>query len=408
MTDIAESRRARASAPPVPLDGEGAREKPREAWAAIVSLSLGVFGLVTAEFLPASLLTRIADDLQISDGSAGQAVTATAVVAAVAGPVIVIGTGRMDRRAVMWGLSLLLVLSNLLAAIAWNLPLLLLARTVLGVALGGFWSLAAAVALRLVPMDKMPRAMSIVFTGVSVATVCAAPLGAYLGEIWGWRATFLLTAAIGGVALVVQLLTIPRLPAVDAPGLGTMLLVLRRRSIRLGLIVVLLAVSGHFAGFTYVRPFLEQVPKLSITLISSVLLAFGIGGFFGNLVGGFITAKSTRAGVAFASLLLGASGLALVAFGDQPNLAAIATALWGFAFGAFPVGVQTWTTRAATDHAESAGALLLIAFQVAIASGAIIGGLLVDGWGPQGAILYCGILALAGGVVMLVGSQRAA
>ena len=94
----------------------------------------------------------------------------------------------------MLGLSLLLVLSNLLAAIAWNLPLLLVARTVLGIALGGFWSLAAAVAMRLVSAERMPRAMSIIFTGVLIATVCAAPVGAYLGDLWGWRATFLLAA----------------------------------------------------------------------------------------------------------------------------------------------------------------------------------------------------------------------
>jgi DHA1 family purine ribonucleoside efflux pump-like MFS transporter len=404
MTDIAESTDARSSGFRVPVGGDARRE----AWAAIVSLSLGVFGLVTAEFLPASLLTRIASDLQVSDGSAGQAVTATAVVAAIAGPAIVIGTGRIDRRSVMFGLSLLLVLSNLLAAIAWNLPLLLVARTVLGIALGGFWSLAAAVAMRLVSAERMPRAMSIIFTGVSIATVCAAPVGAYLGDLWGWRATFLLAALIGALALIVQILTIPRLPPMDAPGLGTLAMVLRRPSIRLGLIVVLFVVSGHFAGFTYVRPFLEQVTKLPITLISSVLLAFGIGGFFGNLVGGFITARSARAGVAFASLLLGASGLALVAYGSLPGLSAGATALWGFAFGAFPVAIQTWTTRAAPDHAESAGALLLMTFQIAIASGAIFGGLLVDGWGPQSAIAYCGVLALVGGLVMLVRPGRTA
>jgi predicted MFS family arabinose efflux permease len=387
--------------------GETARHE-EAAWAAIISLSLGVFGLVTAEFLPASLLTRIADDLSVSVGTAGQAVTATALVAAIAGPAIVIATGRVDRRYVMWGLSLMLVVSNLLAAGATSLAVLLVARTALGIALGGFWSLAAATALRLVPPEKMPRAMSIIFTGVSVATVCAAPLGAYLGDIWGWRSTFLLAAGVGAAALLMQVLTIPRLPPSDVPSLATFVAVLRRASVRLGLVVVLLAVSGHFAGFTYVRPFLEQVPQLSIAAISGVLLAFGIGGFFGNLVGGFIAERSARAAVSFASLLLGVAGLALLAGGPSAGLAAAATAVWGFAFGAFPVGIQSWTTRAAADHAESAGALLLTTFQIAIAGGAVFGGLLVDGLGAQGAIAYFSAACLMGGVRMLLIGKRLA
>ena len=158
------------------------------AWAAIVSLSLGVFGLVTAEFLPASLLTPLATDLGITEGAAGQAVTATAIVGAIAAPTMAIITKRLDRRIVMWALTALLVLSNILAASASGLPTLLLARVLLGVSLGGFWSMAAAMAMRLVPMRLMPRAMSIILTGVSIATVCAAPAGAYVGEIWGWRA----------------------------------------------------------------------------------------------------------------------------------------------------------------------------------------------------------------------------
>jgi len=376
-------------------------ERQLSAWPAVVSLSLGVFGLVTAEFLPASLLTRLAHDLGVSDGAAGQAVTATALVAALAGPAVVIGTGRVDRRYVVWGLSLLLILSNLMAAAATSLPVLLLARMVLGVALGGFWSLAAALALRLVPPALMPRAMAIIFTGVSLATVCAAPVGAYLGEAWGWRPTFVLAAGLGALALLVQAMTMPALPPMAAPSLSTMLAVLRRPSVRVGFLVVLLVVSGHFAGFTYIRPFLEDVPRLSIESISAVLLAFGVGGFFGNLVGGALTERSARLAVAFAALLLGAAALVLGAYGFFPPVAAVATALWGFGFGAFPVGIQTWTTRAAADHAESAGALLLTTFQIGIAAGAVLGGLLVDGFGAPGAIFYCGGAVLLGGAAML-------
>lgn len=376
-------------------------ERAAAAWAAIVSLALGVFGLVTAEFLPASLLTPIAADLAVSAGTAGQTVTATALVAAVAAPLVVIGTARIDRRFVVWGLSLLLLASNLLAAFATHVVMLLAARVLLGVALGGFWALAAALAMRLVPPRLMPRAMSIIFTGVSLATVCAAPVGAYLGGLWGWRAVFLAAGTIGAVALVIQVLTMPRLPPIAAGGAGGMLGLFRRPGIRIGLITVMFVISGHFAGFTYTRPFLEQVPRLGVETMSLVLLAFGIGGFFGNLVGGLVAERSARMAVGLGALLLVGAAFALLGFGASQAVSCAALAAWGFAFGALPVGLQTWNTRAAGADAEAAGALLVTAFQVAIATGAILGGLLVDGFGAMGAIAYCGLAVLAGAVLML-------
>lgn len=372
------------------------------AWSAVVSLSLGVFALVTAEFLPASLLTPVAADLGISDGAAGQAVTATALVAAIAGPAVVMCTGKIDRRRVVWGLSLLLVLSNLLAAVAANIWVLIAARVLLGIALGGVWSLAAALALRLVPSRLLPRAMMIIFTGVSAATVCAPALGAYLGDIMGWRATFLAAAGISIAALLAQLTTLPRLPPADAPSLDTFGLLLRRPAIRTGLVTVILVISGHFSGFTYVRPFLEQVARFDVRMISLVLLAFGIGGFFGNLAGGFIAERSARMAVGLAALLLSATAFLLLSYGAVPALAFAATATWGFAFGAVPVSFQTWNTQSAPDHAETAGALLVTTFQIAIALGAMAGGLLVDGFGPPGAIAYSGLTLLAGGAIMLI------
>jgi len=373
----------------------------KAAWNAVISLSLGVFGLVTAEFLPASLLTPIAHDLKISAGTAGQAVTMTAVFAAVAGPALVIGTARIDRRMVVWSLSLLLVLSDLLAAVASNLWVLLAARVGLGIALGGIWSLAAALCLRLVPAALMPRAMSIVFTGMTAASVCAPALGVFIGGLWGWRATFLVASGIGMLALLFQVITLPRMPPVDAPGLGTFALLLRRPSIRIGLITVILVMSGHFAGFTYVRPFMEQVPRLDVRMISLVLLALGVGGFFGNLAGGMVSGRSARLASGLAGLILAAATLTLLVYGASTTVAVVATAAWGFGFGAFPISIQTWTTQAAPDHAESAGALLVSTFQVAIAVGAVAGGLLVDDLGAPGVIGYCGLATLVGGLTML-------
>jgi DHA1 family purine ribonucleoside efflux pump-like MFS transporter len=370
-------------------------------WAAIASLALGVFGLVTAEFLPASLLTAMAADLGVSEGAAGQTVTATALVGAIAAPSIPVLTRRMDRRNVMIALSLVLLLSNAIAVIASDLFTLLVARVLLGVSLGGFWAMAASLALRLVPDALFPRAMSLILTGVSVATVCAAPIGAWMGDVWGWRSAFMAAGAVGLVTLVAQLTTLPALPPKAQPDLRVLGQLLRRGPVRAALVVVLLVISGHFAGFTYIRPLLEDVTHLSIGAISAVLLGYGIGGFFGNLAGGYVAGRSERRAIVLGSLTIAVLASTLLLAGHSTPVAAAAIVLWGFAFGAFPVGFQVWIVRAAPDQAEGASGLLVAAFQTAIAAGAIGGGLLVDHVGALGGPLFAVVAMTLGALLAL-------
>ncbi|MCD1586254.1 MFS transporter [Vreelandella titanicae] len=389
------------SASPSLLTATPTAEPTSANWMGIVSLALGVFGLVTAEFLPASLLTAMAADLNISVGAAGQAVTATAAVAALAALTIPLLTRNFDRRFVLLGLSLLLVVSNVLAATANSFFVLIFARVLLGIALGGFWSMAAALAMRMVPDNLFARAMSIVLTGVSVATVCAAPLGAYIGGLWGWRSAFIAASCLSLVTLVTQLFVIPAMPPKDNPSLRTLFQLLTRTQVRVVLLAVVLMISGHFAGFTYIRPLLEEVAQLSVSAISAVLLGFGIGGFFGNFAGAFIAERSERNAIMFGGALIIAITITLLFAGSLASVTAVSIALWGFAFGAFPIGFQTWIVRAAPDQVEAAGGLIVAAFQVAIASGAIGGGILVDYLGALGGPLLALITTSLGTLLVL-------
>lgn len=376
-------------------------------WAGIASLALGVFGLVTAEFLPASLLTAMANDLGVSDGAAGQAVTATALVAAGAALTIPLFTRNFDRKRVIVALTILLLLSNVLAVTAENLSVLLVSRVLLGIGLGGFWSMAAALAMRLVPDHLFARAMSLILTGVSVATVGAAPIGAYMGNLWGWRSAFIAAGIVSVITLLVQIFAIPSLPPKDNPSLKVMFELLRRTNIRVALFAVLLVISGHFAGFTYIRPLMEHITHLSVSAISAVLLGYGIGGFFGNFAGGFIAERSERYAVVCGGALIAVLAATLWMAGSSPVVAAVAIALWGFAFGAFPVGFQTWIVRAAPDQAEAAGGLMVAAFQIAIASGAIGGGILVDHVGALGGPIFATVAITLGTLLTLRYGPRA-
>jgi DHA1 family purine ribonucleoside efflux pump-like MFS transporter len=370
-------------------------------WAGIASLALGVFGLVTAEFLPASLLTAMAADLGVSDGAAGQAVTATAAVGAVAALTLPILTRAIDRKRVILALTTLLVLSNVLAATAHSLPALIAARALLGVGLGGFWSMAAALAMRLVPEHLFARAMSIILTGVSVATVCAAPIGAYMGDLWGWRSAFVAAGVVSVTTLAAQCFTIPALPPKDNPNVKILFELLGRTNVRVALLAVLLVISGHFAGFTYIRPFMEQVTHLSVGTISAALLAYGIAGFFGNFAGTFLAERSERLAIVAAAALIAVLAATLWMAGTSVPVTVAAIAAWGFAFGAFPIGFQTWIVRAAPDQAEGAGGLIVAAFQIAIAGGAVGGGILVDRVGAPGGPIFATIALTLGALLVL-------
>ncbi|BCH24341.1 MFS transporter [Mesorhizobium sp. L-8-3] len=385
-----------------------ARDKP--AWDAVIAMTLGVFGLVTAEFLPASLLTPMAADLGITEGLAGQAVTATALVALAASLLIPAAVGDLDRRVVLLAFSAMLIISNLLVALAPSLPLLLIGRVLLGAALGGFWAMSAAVTMRLVPEALVPRALSIMFSGVSAATILAAPVGSYLGEVIGWRSVFLLTAVLAGVALAVQFATLPRIAPTGQAGLRTLGEVLARPGIALGMLAAMLIFTGHFAFFTYVRPFLETVTGVGIGGVSGILLGFGIANFLGTLLAGPLLERSLRMTLLSMPLLMGLLGLGLVTVGSEPAAGAVMVAIWGMAFGAVPVAWSTWLTRTVPDQAESAGGLLVAAIQFAIALGAAAGGAIFDTSGGIGVFTASSFILLLAGLMIVAGirSRRVA
>ena len=212
---------------------------PPTSWLGVVSLSVGVFALVMAEFLPASLLSRISTDLGVTEGGAGQSVTVTAIVAAVAGLTIPVLLPRLNRRHLMLCLSVLSVLSSLLVAIAPNYPVLLAARVLLGIAAGGFWAIGISLTARLVSPAQLGRGLTVVNIGVSLATVAAIPLGTWLGEIWGWRIVFVLAAAVGVIAVIMQAIVLPSVRSSSSTGFRTLLATLRSGAILIGLLAML-------------------------------------------------------------------------------------------------------------------------------------------------------------------------
>ncbi|MBP2171034.1 putative MFS family arabinose efflux permease [Erwinia toletana] len=377
-----------------------AQQQP--AWGAVFSMALGVFGLVTAEFLPASLLTPMAASLEASEALTGQAVTITAVVALITSFVSASATRKMDRRWVLLAFSVMLIVSNLLVAFAPQLSFVFAGRVLLGVAIGGFWTLSAATAMRLVPAALIPRALSIIFSGVSVATIAAAPLGSYFGDLIGWRNVFIAAAAIGALALVWQIASLPKMPPAAAGHTSNFLTVLKRPGIQMAMFAVILVFSGHFAFFTYLRPFLENVTGVGVNGLSAILLGFGVANFAGTLLAGLLLERNLNLTLMMTPLVMGIMGVALVLLGFAPMIDALLIALWGMAFGAVPVGWSTWLTRTMPDDAESGGGLMVAAVQLAIAVGAAAGGAIFNLGGARGVFIGSALALLIATVTIYI------
>lgn len=370
------------------------------AWLAVVSLGLGIFTLVASEFLPASLLSPIAADLGITEGAAGQLVTATSLIGIVGGPLVVSALPGVNRRWVMAGLSSLAIASNVLVALAPAFGLMLAGRLLLGIALSGFWAMSLAVTAQLVPADRLGRAMTVVNTGVSLATIAAVPAGAFFGELLGWRAVFLIAAGAGVVTLAAQLATLPSIPPGGAPGFHALLRTARTPVVAIGILAIVLIAGGHFMGFTYVRPAFEAVDGLTPTLLALLLVVYGVASFVGNLVAGPVADRRLSVLVAAAPVAIGVATLLLAFAASGLAFAVVVVFVWGLGFGAVPTMVQTWVAHVAPERLESAGGLVVAAFQVAITIGAAVGGLLVDSVGVQAALIVGGIAAVAGAGVL--------
>lgn len=235
-------------------------ERARSGWAGVVALMLAVFALVTSEFLPASLLPMVAQEFGITEGLAGQVVTATALVGMIAGPGMALVFPRIDRKRLLIVLLVLAVLSNVLTAVAPNYALVVVARLILGAAIAGTWAMALAIASHLVERKHLGRAMAIVNIGVAGATVAAVPLGALISSMAGWRAVFWAVAITTAVALVVFIIAMPSIPAAASGGLRTLVAALRSRVMIVGLIGLALIVAGHFGSYTFIRAAAASVP----------------------------------------------------------------------------------------------------------------------------------------------------
>jgi predicted MFS family arabinose efflux permease len=358
-------------------------------------MSLCVFALVASEFMPVSLLTPIAGDLRITEGMAGQGIAISGAFAVLTSLSISWLAGTMDRKKLLLALTVLMGFSGAIVAAAPNYLTYMIGRALIGVVIGGFWSMSAAMAIRLVPSSEVPKALAIFNGGNALATVIAAPLGSYLGAIIGWRGAFFALVPVALLALAWQWMALPSMKTeARGPGSRSVFKVLRSRMIVYGMAGCGAFFMGQFALFTYLRPFLETVTAVSVTTLSLLLLVIGVAGFIGTVSIGSFLKRGLYGPLVTIPILMAAVAVALIPLGSWLVPVAVLLGLWGLMGTAAPVGWWSWVAQAMPHDAEAGGGLMVAVIQLAIALGSTLGGVLFDTSGYRSTFVASAVVLL--------------
>lgn len=389
------------------LTRQSSQQKEHAHWSGVFAMTLCVFVLIASEFMPVSLLTPIAKDLLVTEGLAGQGIAISGALAVVTSLTISTLAGNVDRKTLLLAMTVLMAVSAMIIALSSSYLIYMMGRALIGIAIGGFWSMSAATAIRLVPQHQVTRALAIFNGGNALATVVAAPLGSYLGATVGWRGAFLCLVPVAVAAFIWQWFSLPTMD-IDknrAPR-GSIFGLLRHTIVVTGLLACGLFFMGQFALFTYVRPFLETVTRVDITTLSLILLTIGVAGFIGTLVVGTFLKAGFYPTLTLIPLLMAGIAATLVLAGHSVWIVASLLGFWGLMATAAPTGWWTWIARTLPEDAEAGGGLMVAVIQLSIALGSTLGGVVFDHFGWQRAFELSGILLLSAAVLTAVSARR--
>lgn len=356
---------------------------------ALFALTISAFAIGTTEFVIVGLIPTIATDLQVSLPSAGLLVSLYALGVAIGAPVLTALTGRMPRKTLLIGLMVLFTLGNLLAWKAPGYTSLMTARVLTGLAHGVFFSIGSTLATSLVPKEKAASAIAIaiMFTGLTVALVTGVPLGTFIGQHFGWHETFLAVSLLGIVALIGSLIFVPNgLKHTPPASIARQLTILKQPRLLMVYAKTALGYGGNFVAFTFLAPILQQVSGFSAGAVTWVMLIYGVSVAAGNLWGGRLADRMGPIKALQIIFLLLAAVLAVFSFtAHSPILALITVLFWGaVAFGNVP-GLQVYVVQQAERYAphavDVASGLNIAAFNLGIAGGAWVGGMVVENYG---------------------------
>lgn len=375
--------------------------EPPAYWSGVFAMTLCVFALIASEFMPVSLLTPIAADLKITEGMAGQGIAISGAFAVVTSLTISRLAGSINRKTLLLILTAIMAVSGAIVALAQSYTIYMIGRALIGMVIGGFWSMSAAMAMRLVPSAQVPRALAIFNSGNALAMVIAAPLGSYLGSIIGWRGAFFSLVPVALLAFIWQWISLPSMQVTSEPAEKRLSIVglLRNPVVMIGMLAVSLFFMGQFSLYTYVRPFLETITQVNISTLSLILLGIGVMGFIGTSVINTFLKRGFYTTLITIPIMMAVIAISLIFFGTWPIVVAVLLGIWGFLGTAAPVGWWNWLARTLPNDAEAGGGLMVAVVQLAIALGSTLGGMLFDHSGYQATFAVSAIILVISAIL---------
>ncbi|MBO7747704.1 MFS transporter [Paenibacillus sp. MWE-103] len=374
--------------------------KNRNPWLAIVALALGAFSISLAEFLPVGLLYEISRSFDVSEGTAGITVTSTSILAALAGPILTLAIGRLDRRVVVLGLSLLLIVSNAFSMITTHFFVLVIARIILGISVGGFWAVAMTAQAQLVPQEKIAKATSVVLGGFGIGTVISVPLASFMAAHFDLRIVFTVGCMLAIAVFIIQFILLPRIPMDQGVRGKDFLELMKTRKVITVFFIAILTVGGQFAAYTYITPFFQNVTGIGPDLLSAVLLVYGLVSFISNFAAGFIAGRSLKGLLVGTVVIFLISLLGISLFEDNVVISIVAFIIWAIAWGMAPLGLQLLVYSTAGNAIEAMSPIYVGIYQLSVSLGALIGGLVVDMTNVTGA-MWLGTFSFALVLILL-------
>ncbi|BET96694.1 MFS transporter [Xenorhabdus taiwanensis] len=370
-------------------------------WLSLLSATFACFIIVTGEFLAISVINNIAYDFQISVGTAGLTVTVTSIAGMMSALLVPIYAKTLDRRQVLLFLIVLMMIANGITAFASNFHLVLLGRFALGIALGGFWGIAAGLVVRLAPKNMpVTTSVTIFFSAVTLVTVLGVPLGSWLADLYGWRVPYFILVILGTAALIMQYFSLPSLKPSSTMQWKELLLMPSHPIARKGLIIFTLIFLAHFSAYNYFTVFFKQTAGFLEGQISALLLFFGIASVVGNVLAGYVGKYNVRYSFAISALLLAMAFLALSIWDFNWTTSAIFVFLWGTAAGMVPATINMWMHIHAPELTEKGAALITFMFLILITIGSLVGGYVMDNF--DGYVLMISMLLVASFAFFLI------
>lgn len=379
--------------------------------AALWALTISAFAIGTTEFVIVGLLPTVAKDLQISIPSAGLLVSLYAIGVAIGAPVLTALTSRIPRKKLLISLMILFIIGNGLASVAPGFISLVIARIITGFAHGVFFSIGSTIAAALVPAEKRASAISIMFAGLTVAIVTGVPLGTFIGQHFGWPATFIGVALLGVIGLIASIILVPgNLKNEKSVSLKEQLKVITNKRLLLTFLMTALGYGGTFVAFTYLSPILQELTGLSESMVSITLLLYGIAIAVGNLIGGKVSNRNPIKALLWI-FSLQAVILVIFTFTVHHTIVGLITLfiMGTLSFASVP-GLQLLVVQIAEKHLpgteDVASAFNIASFNIGIAIGAYAGGLIVASPLGLGATPWVGAIFVVLAIIVTLVSSR--